>query len=90
MRHGSETMCIGLPVATVFANDKAVNSVALYKDSEIVHPRGHLRPDATNKTSDTCRRVPHADARKIRFGRRRHQKSLEQLLSIVPSPWGFS
>jgi hypothetical protein len=47
VRHGSETMCIGLPVATVFANDKAANSVALYKDSGILHPRGHLRPAAT-------------------------------------------
>ncbi len=83
-------MRIGLSVATVLENDKVVDSVAFYRDSGIVHPRGHLRPDATNKTSDTCRRVPHADARKIRFGRRRHQKSLEQLLSIVPSPSGFS
>jgi len=48
VRHNPKRLCIGLPAATVVANDKAVNSVALYKDSGILHPRGHLRPAATS------------------------------------------
>src|SRR5260370_41924922 len=65
---------------------KAVNSVAFYKDSGIVHPRGHLRPETTNKTSDTCRRVARADARENRVGVRGHQTNFEQVLSIMSFP----
>src|SRR5260370_20877630 len=68
---------------------KAVNSVAFYKDSGIVHPRGHLRPEATNKTSDTCRRGAHPYAKKNTVWRRRPPKSLNELLSIFPSPLRF-